>query len=92
MYIINSTFGSPATAWDPLPLTPVWCNHLVSRLTCVCLSTNAHYHSLPIQMFTGFKIKCSDNADAYHLISSLEEVYTMTLDMEGKKYCGLDLD
>ena len=27
-----------------------------------------------------------------HLIASLEEVYTMTLDMEGKKYIGLDLD
>ena len=25
-------------------------------------------------------------------MASLEEVYTMTLDMEGKKYCGLDLD
>ena len=37
-------------------------------------------------------IKYTDKADVNHLISNLEEVYTMTLDMEGKQYCGLDLD
>ena len=37
-------------------------------------------------------IKCTDKADVDFLIASLEEVYTMTLDMEGKKHCGLNLD
>ena len=37
-------------------------------------------------------IKYTNKDDVDHLIASLEEVYTMTLDMEGKKYIGLDLD
>ena len=37
-------------------------------------------------------IKYTDEADVKHLLASLEEVYTMTLDMDGKKYIGLDFD
>ena len=51
MYIINSTFGSPAIAWDPLPSTPVHCNHLVS-ITRLSVGRHARYHLLPVQMFT----------------------------------------
>ena len=38
-----------------------------------------------------FGIKYTDKKDVVHLKTCLEEIYTMKIDWEGKKYCGIDL-
>ena len=35
-----------------------------------------------------FGIKYTDKKDVVHLKTCLEEIYTMKIDWEGKKYCG----
>ena len=39
-----------------------------------------------------FGIKYRSKEDAQHLLSSLQKHYTVTVDWEGKKFCGLTLD
>ena len=39
-----------------------------------------------------FGIKNIEKTDALHLIQALQDLYEITIDWNGKKYCGLTLD
>ena len=65
--------------YAPVPITPGLWKHETRPITFTLVVDD-------------FAVKCTDRADAEHLMNALKENYSVSEDWEGKKYCGIQLD
>jgi hypothetical protein len=65
--------------YAPMPFTPGLWRHKTKRTTFVLCVDD-------------FGVKYFTKDDALHLINALEASYSLTIDWDGKLYCGLNLD
>jgi hypothetical protein len=65
--------------YESMPFTPGYWRHRTKRATfALCVDD--------------FGIKYFSKADAMHLIETVKALYDLTIDSDGKLYCGLALD
>ena len=56
----------------------IWSHHTLPTKFCLCVDD--------------FGIKSFSNKDTQHLIDALKDEYDITVDYEGKEYCGLHME